>query len=360
MEMLSHVLTCLPVCVFMMARGTSHVHAHQLTLSGCVKGSGCSQCPARYFTQASDGSMLCCPKCSSAALYHGDFPSSWCVCYSSISTGNDIEARTVRFPGPSSLKRITSSSSSGIDSVDTRQALHTGDFLKDALFVINQGGHVGTSSSSPGVSPAVQQALTLMAETLEDLHSRVLRLEDIVLRRPVDQQPSGSVDRVGTSSGPPHSLSGSCPATNFTRVGDVCYYVSVWGDSRSLWNDAKESCELMGAKLAEPVTRREFLDLTQYLSLAASTTGFSYWIGGLYPGLSWLWVYSGEEVTKSNSYWTGVDSSGKKVPPGDTISGRCLTLTYLVTASSYYFAPDQCGYEKYYVCEHLDRTHRRS
>ncbi|KAG7166528.1 uncharacterized protein LOC121869352 isoform X2 [Homarus americanus] len=343
------------LCVVILAHRVDHTRAEQLKLSsGCVKGSGCSQCPADHYTRAPDGSMLCCPGCAAAILYHGSFPSSWCVCYNGTKGENDVESRTIRFPGSSSLEsKLPPSRSDTAGFFSLEQTSPARGSLRDALYILNQGEYVETTS--PVVSPAVQKALMLMADTLEDLHARVSLLESIVLRTS-DLQPSGSIDRVGTVK---PSSEGFCASSSFTRIGNGCYHFSVMRDHRAHWKDANDSCAAIGGKLAEPTTRREFIDLAQHLSLSSSTTGFGYWIGGLYPGLSWRWSYIGKEVTLNPSYWTGEDSSGRKVVPGDTTPGRCLTLTYLVKASDYFYAADECGFEKYYICELLERSHRK-
>lgn len=47
----------------------------------------------------------------------------------------------------------------------------------------------GARVGGVGVSPAVQQALTLLADTLESLHARVSRLEAIIARTPGNSTP---------------------------------------------------------------------------------------------------------------------------------------------------------------------------
>lgn len=51
-----------------------------------------------------------------------------------------------------------------------------------------------------------------------------------------DLQQSGSINRVGTVPPPltPPPTERSCP-TNYSRIGDNCYYVSMWHDYRSIW-----------------------------------------------------------------------------------------------------------------------------
>ncbi|MPC25818.1 hypothetical protein E2C01_018941 [Portunus trituberculatus] len=233
----------------------------------CVQGVGCSQCPAGHYTRASNGSLLCCPSCAAAVLYHGDIPSSWCVCYADTETQSSPGPRMIRFPGPA---RLLNGGSADLGSSPSFQ---------DAFFIINHGpgglGHVNNGRG--GVSPAVQQALTLLADTLENLNARVIRLEEIVARTQ-ELQHSGTLNRVGTAA-PPTSIPATppidkpCP-TNYSRIDDNCYYVSMWHDYRAMWQDARTACEGLSGKLAEPVTRGEFLGLTRQLSSISATSVF--------------------------------------------------------------------------------------
>lgn len=88
--------------------------------------------------------------------------------------------------------------------------------------------------------------------------------------------------------------------------------------------------------------------------------GFSYWLGGLYPGVSWLWSYAGETVTLSPAYWVEEDTAGKRVSPGDISSGRCLSLAYRVKPAKYFYYADECGFEKYFICEKTEGGQKRT
>ncbi|KAK3891599.1 hypothetical protein Pcinc_004515 [Petrolisthes cinctipes] len=223
-------------------------------------------------------------------------------------------------------------------------------------YILNPGDRVGSSSSVTSVPSGIQQALSLLADTVESLHARISRLEEILLSNQ-DQRGSESVDRVGvvTQESTLQQQHSSCTNTNFTRVGQRCYYSSATHDYRTVWQDARTACTAMGAKLAEPLTRAEFIDLTQHMALMSTSTGFSYWLGGLYPGVSWLWAYAGEKVPLNSMYWTGEDAAGNRVNPGDTTHGRCLAFSYLIRAASYFFAADECGFEKFFMCELLEQ-----
>lgn len=333
-------------CTVMLLVGGSAVVTEE-----CVLGVGCAQCPAGHYTRASNGSLLCCPSCAAAVLYHGDFPTTWCTCYAGSATQTPLVPRMIRFPGRARLLTDASEGPGGSPS------------FKDAFYIINHAagglGHSVGSGGHHGVSPAVQHALTLLADTLENLHARVTRLEAIVSRTQALHQ-SGNVDRVGTAPppNPPPPAESSCP-TNYSKISDTCYYVSVWHDYRAIWKDARAACEGLNGKLAEPLTRGEFLALTQQLSSISSASGFSFWLGGLYPGVSWLWIYAGKKVTLNPAYWAEEDSTGGRVTPGDTSSGRCLSLAYRVNLSKYFYFADECGFEKYFVCQLKDSSQQR-
>ncbi|KAG0718333.1 hypothetical protein GWK47_007746 [Chionoecetes opilio] len=346
-------------CTLLLVAGGSTVVAEE-----CVYGVRCSQCPTSHYTRVSNGSLVCCPSCTASVLYHGDFPSGWCACYAEdLATQNPLDPRMIRFPGPARLLVGPGEDSGHIKDV-------SGDpSIKDAFFIINseaggpgQGVFPGQGHSDAGsrASPAVQHALTLLADTLEGLHVRVSRLEAIISRSQ-DLQQSGSLNRVGTLP-PPTPTSpperSSCP-TNYSKIGADCYYVSVWHDYRAIWKDAREACAGLSGKLAEPLTRAQFLGLTRQMNSIPSAKGFSYWLGGLYPGVSWLWAYAGERVTLNPAYWTEEDATGGKVTPGDTSSGRCLSLAYHLESSKYYYFADECGFEKYFICELIDGSQQR-
>ncbi|XP_068226173.1 uncharacterized protein [Palaemon carinicauda] len=349
------------------------VSCDSMNLSGCLRGSGCSQCPKTRYTLDPDGEMLCCPGCSAAVLYHGLNPSAWCVCSMDTTFPSGADSKPMKFPdGSSSRSPIITSGGGGSHNAYSGYGYVHGNSgtantkLDDALYIINNG-----NIRDRAVSGAVHQAITLMADTIEELNLRITRLEDIILHSGAGHQ-GQNIDRVGSaavtttssevaSGTAPSSPTGGrpCSAKNFTRIRNSCYYVSAWKDHRVVWEKASKICEDMGAKLAEPIGTADFDELSQYLSLDKTTTGFSYWLGGIYLGSPWLWSYAGTPVNLSSAYWIGVDSSGKTVSPGDPAPGRCLAFSYLTSSKNYYFAADQCGYEKFYICELLEKSHRR-
>ena len=104
-------------------------------------------------------------------------------------------------------------------------------------------------------------------------------------------------------------------------------------------------------------------------------SGYSYWVGGIYPGISWRWANSGHEVVKDINYWSyshADPSKGYHPPsPTDLSKGRCLVFQHVdkINTNSfqnsygkgtYSFQPGQCGFEKHFICQELAKSHRRN
>ncbi|KAL7639519.1 UNVERIFIED_CONTAM: hypothetical protein RMT77_010020 [Armadillidium vulgare] len=100
----------------------------------------------------------------------------------------------------------------------------------------------------------------------------------------------------------------------------------------------------MGSVLAEVADHNQKVALSSYLSSKSTTAGYSYWLGGVYPGGLWIWLSSGQKVTLDTHYWSSV------ALPGDTKNGRCLGFHDAMDVS-YKLAADECGYEKYFICQ---------
>ncbi|XP_042869649.1 uncharacterized protein LOC122251652 [Penaeus japonicus] len=312
------------VCAWMLLLATP-THSSEGTMSGCRKGTECAQCPSDRYTKDGNGTLLCCHGCQAAELYFGVFPHDWCVCFT--KGASDPASRTLVFP----------------DQVGAGSDVR----YKDEKYVVNSADR-GPSI----VSPAVQEALSILADTLEDLNARVTRLE-YIFDRSSDSLVSETVNRVGPAT--PHrpsSSSGSSPSSS-SFPSSSCY-----SEQFSIFQEANTSCEKLGAKLAEPITPKQFTALSQFLSLATETTGFAHWIGGLYLDPSWRWIYKGYEVDLDPLSWISTDERNRRVVPGDISNGRCLSFSFIHRASSYAFGGCECAFEKYYVCEALERTHR--
>lgn len=91
-------------------------------------------------------------------------------------------------------------------------------------------GDSGARVTGAGVSPAVQHALTLLAETLESLHARVSRLEAIVARTQGISTPSAPFNTANTFPGLLwlESLQDTSPAHRKKSLKHIPSVLSLW------------------------------------------------------------------------------------------------------------------------------------
>ncbi|KAL5284017.1 CTL9 family protein [Megaselia abdita] len=204
-----------------------------------------------------------------------------------------------------------------------------------------------------------------------------------------------------------------CPA-NFSRVGDNCYYFS---DKKSNWKNANGKCKAIGGHLTEFEKASENEELMAYLLNHPTFKGKDYWVGGLNPGLLWIWAGSakpvnpntnltslikpvststsspiqkpqkkpqkkeGEEdlpekkksdrekkdldINESENEIGNEESEEKKVTNTDKIlnntdeikgNGRCLRLSYNPSKHSYQYFGQECNVKEHYICEKDDKT----
>lgn len=191
-----------------------------------------------------------------------------------------------------------------------------------------------------------------------------------------------------------------CP-TNFSRVGDNCYHFS---DKKSNWKNANGKCKAIGAHLTEFEKTSENEELMAFLLNHPTHKGKDYWVGGLNPGLLWIWAGSAKpvnpntnltslikptttpkpqrkeeelqkkkgdrekkvlEVNDSENEIGSEESEEKKVANTDKIlnntdeikgSGRCLRLSYNPSKHSYQYFGQECNVKEHYICEKDDKT----
>uniref|UniRef100_A0A182W0T4 C-type lectin domain-containing protein n=1 Tax=Anopheles minimus TaxID=112268 RepID=A0A182W0T4_9DIPT len=180
-----------------------------------------------------------------------------------------------------------------------------------------------------------------------------------------------------------------CPQ-NFTQVHDRCYHFDI---ERGLnWKSASTMCKSYGAHLAEFETVAEFQDVVAYILNNPVNRGKDFWLGGLNPGLLWIWANSAKPVnpnTNLSSITTG--SKPGKGTPGSTSSpktttsvsngtdasgntkivnnptnkqptleitgnGRCLRLSYNSALYTYGYRGEDCSAQFSYVCELKDKS----
>lgn len=83
-------------------------------------------------------------------------------------------------------------------------------------------------------------------------------------------------------------------AMNFTRVGDNCYLFIA--NKPSNWKTANSVCRSYGAHLAELETLGNNEEVVTYLLNHQQTLNGDFWLGGLNPGLLWIWSTSARPV----------------------------------------------------------------
>ncbi|XP_073819209.1 uncharacterized protein [Musca autumnalis] len=178
-----------------------------------------------------------------------------------------------------------------------------------------------------------------------------------------------------------------CP-TNFTRISDNCYYINSYQQVN--WKTANSACKALNAHLAEFEKVSENEEIMAYLLNQPNHRGRDYWLGGLNPGLIWIWSNSAKPVnpnmnltsiamshkegssttkdteTESNT----IDVGGEKDDKGDNSKnesilnntleipgeGRCLRLAYNSAKHAYNYHGQECTTRQSYICEHEDKT----
>ncbi|XP_065083262.1 uncharacterized protein LOC135705443 [Ochlerotatus camptorhynchus] len=167
----------------------------------------------------------------------------------------------------------------------------------------------------------------------------------------------------------------SCP-DNFTRVHDICYHFGV--DRGLNWKSASTLCKSYGGHLAEFETSIEFQDVVAYILNHQLNRGKEFWLGGLNPGLLWIWTQSAKPVNP-NTNLTSMSSGAKAGTSTTTVqpdtkregnkivnnkpqkqseptleitgTGRCLKLSYNGALYTYGYSGQDCSNRYNYICE---------
>lgn len=137
----------------------------------------------------------------------------------------------------------------------------------------------------------------------------------------------------------------SCPG-NFTRVGHECYHFNSLTGREFDWKVASKTCKKMGGFLAEMETIEENQDLVTFILSKQQLKGRDFWVGGLNPGLLWIWSNSARPVTAPGS-------QNNKENPSAAIhgEGRCLRLAYNPALRFYHYKGTDCSIRYNFICE---------
>ncbi|KAJ8916154.1 hypothetical protein NQ315_016293 [Exocentrus adspersus] len=137
---------------------------------------------------------------------------------------------------------------------------------------------------------------------------------------------------------------------NFTRVGADCYHFSTIAGREHDWKMANKNCKRLGGFLAEMETIEENQDLITYIQSNQNLRGKNFWVGGLNPGLLWIWSNSARPIKTPGSHNTDDLSAAIK---GD---GRCLRLAYNPSIRTYAYQGSDCSIRYSYICELPQKT----
>ncbi|XP_050306960.1 uncharacterized protein LOC126743782 [Anthonomus grandis grandis] len=141
-----------------------------------------------------------------------------------------------------------------------------------------------------------------------------------------------------------------CP-DNFTRAGQNCYHFASNAGREYDWKVASKHCKKLGAVLAEMETIEENQDLVAYIQNDSHLKGKDFWVGGLNPGLLWIWSNTARPVVAPGS-------QNNKENPSAAIygEGRCLRLAYNPALRSYDYKGTDCSVRYSYICEAPEET----
>ncbi|XP_072754235.1 uncharacterized protein [Anoplolepis gracilipes] len=129
-----------------------------------------------------------------------------------------------------------------------------------------------------------------------------------------------------------------CPA-NYTRMGQNCYHFS----NRDFdWKSSASLCRGMGGHLVEFNTIEESQDVIAGLMSDSKLKGKNFWTGGVYPGLVWIWSYSGRPVHQ--------DTKQSVIGDG-MLNNRCMKLTFNASSKIYSYRGEDCRLRLKYICE---------
>ncbi|XP_055904076.1 uncharacterized protein LOC129939918 [Eupeodes corollae] len=164
-----------------------------------------------------------------------------------------------------------------------------------------------------------------------------------------------------------------CPA-NFTRISDACYFIN--SDRQVNWKTANSACKSVNSYLAEFEKVSENEELIAHLLNQQVHRGRDFWLGGLNPGLLWIWANSAKPVnpnmnltTIANNLQQENDNStnsgnGNKTESNEILNntmeikgqGRCLRLSYNPAKHSYFYYGQECTSRHHFICEYEDKT----
>lgn len=169
-----------------------------------------------------------------------------------------------------------------------------------------------------------------------------------------------------------------CPK-NFTKINQDCYFFGI--KERLDWKSANQECKTRNSTLAEFEKIEKFQDVIGSILSHQEQRGHDFWLGGINPGLLFIWTTSAKPVnpnanltllTSSNK--TSESSSTTKIPAkvlnnatkkNETLTtnfpeilgnGRCLRLSYNPSTFSYGYTGQDCSSKQHFMCVIHDKS----
>lgn len=149
-----------------------------------------------------------------------------------------------------------------------------------------------------------------------------------------------------------------CPK-DFIRISSNCYHIET--KTPADWQTASIRCKSNGARLAEFEKFKDFKPVETYLTDVMGKDTIQMWLGGLNPGLLWIWSSSAKPVATFNETTPSAPKKStniQTVTRGTEIagSGRCLNLMSNNTQTHLQYFGEDCSVAHSYICEMHDRT----
>lgn len=171
-----------------------------------------------------------------------------------------------------------------------------------------------------------------------------------------------------------------CPF-NFTLIGENCY---LFGTQEKVnWKTANNICRSYGSQLAEFEQVNEHANMITYLHSNKQNFNdkMDVWLGGLNPGLLWIWSTSAKPITNNfniSSIQNGtysnkneissaatskiVQTSSGNVTQTDTKgsniqiegTGRCLSMIYQQQNGTHKFQGTDCANSQGFLCKFVN------
>lgn len=153
-----------------------------------------------------------------------------------------------------------------------------------------------------------------------------------------------------------------CQENNSTKIGDNCYIIAY--TPATDWQSANAQCKSKSkssnSQLVEFDTYKEYYDVALFLKSNKKYKKYNYWLGGLNPGLLWIWSTTAKPINPFKNELGTEKSDVITVDTKDTNltdiqgSGRCLSYSYNSTSKQYIYFGQNCNLKMGYLCKVLD------